>query len=335
MPRPHLSNRVAWSRRLLGAAALPLLAGCTGVQSSLEPAGSEADLVAGLFWVMVAGGTAIWLLVLGLALFAARAEPRSDTAGRWLIRGGGVALPVVVLTTLLIYGLAAMPPLRAESGGGVRVAVAGEQFWWRVTYVGEDGEPLFETANEVVLPVGVRTEFRITSPDVIHSFWLPSVAGKIDAIPGRETRIVLEPTRTGGFRGQCAELCGASHAYMAFTAEIVTPEAFADWLDERASEAQEPQSALEQQGLAVFTANGCGACHTIRGTPAAGSAGPDLTHVGSRPTIAAGSFPTSVGSIAGWVAHAPDLKPQAAMPAFDTLGATELRAVAAYLASLQ
>src|SRR5690606_16989244 len=143
------------------------------------------------------------------------------------------------------------------------------------------GAPV-ESANELRLPVGQRVELQLTSPDVIHSFWVPALAGKMDMIPGRTNRLVLEPSRTGRFRGVCAEYCGASHTFMAFTVEVREPAAFEAWLTQQAAPAHTTE---EDEGAALFLKNGCGACHTVRGTPAAGRVGPDLTHFASRPTL--------------------------------------------------
>ena len=159
-----------------------------------------------------------------------------------------------------------------------------------LSHAGGSGEAV-ELANEIRLPVGEPVEFQLESPDVIHSFWIPSLGGKIDMIPGRVNRLALEPTRTGIFRGVCAEYCGTSHALMSFYVVVLEQEDFAAWLAHQHAPAQPPAQPLAARGQELFLANGCGACHTVRGTPADGVVGPDLTHVGSRLSLGAGILP--------------------------------------------
>lgn len=211
---------------------LLLLAGCSGRQSTLDPAGRDAERIADLFWWMVAGAAVIWLLVVGLAAYAIRVrrESHSPNAARLLIVGGGVVLPTVVLAALLIYGLAMLPELTSPApAGSLKIAVDGEQWWWRVRYQLEGGEAV-ELANEIRLPVGEPVEFQLASDNVIHSFWIPPLGGKVDMIPGRVTRVVLWPTRTGVFRGVCAEYCRTSHALMQFPVVVMERDEFARWL---------------------------------------------------------------------------------------------------------
>ncbi|MGH9372863.1 MAG: cytochrome c oxidase subunit II, partial [Vicinamibacterales bacterium] len=205
--------------------------------------------------------------------------------------------------------------------------------WWRVQYRTPDG--LIETANELRLPVGERVELELASPDVIHSFWVPSLAGKMDMIPGRRTRLALEPTQTGTFRGACAEYCGASHAFMAFSVVVMEPQAFRAWLEEQARPASAPTDPIMVRGEAAFMANGCTACHTIRGTPAAGGIGPDLTHVGSRGRIAAETLPNDRDALVRWIGQTDQIKPGVHMPAFRALQTDDLSALAAYLGGLR
>jgi cytochrome c oxidase subunit 2 len=200
-----------------------LAAGCSGPQSALDPAGRAADVIASLFWWMTAGAVVIWVLVVALAVYAIRARTPTFTRrhGVALIVGGGIVLPGVVLTALLVPALLMLPPLlRPAPAGSLTIAVAGEQWWWRVRYLPPGGGAV-ELANEIRLPLGEPVELRLTSPDVIHAFWIPSLAGKIDMIPGRVTRLVLEPTRAGVFRGACAEYCGISHALMSFPVVVL------------------------------------------------------------------------------------------------------------------
>jgi cytochrome c oxidase subunit 2 len=327
------------TRRLTAAALLLLpLCACEGVQSALDPAGRDAEILADLFWVMFWGAIVIWFFVAGLAVFLTRLRPEagSPKLGHALIIGGGVVLPVVVLAALLAYSFTAMPQIRPfdDDPDRLRIHVVGERWWWRVHYhrPGEDA-PII-SANEVRLPMGERTLVTLESEDVIHSFWVPKLAGKMDMFPGRQTRIELEPTKTGTFRGQCAEFCGASHAFMAFAAVSMEADAFEAWLDKEKGPASLPDSPLAARGQDVFLSVGCGACHSIRGTPASGNMGPDLTHVGGRVTIGAGIMPTDPEAFAEWIAHTEAIKPEVAMPSFSHLTEQELAAIAAYLEGL-
>jgi cytochrome c oxidase subunit 2 len=192
-----------------------------------------------------------------------------------------------------------------------------------------------ELANEIRLPVGERVAFHLESPDVIHSFWIPALSGKMDMIPGRQTRLALEPTRTGVFRGACAEYCGTSHALMSFDVVVLEPADFARWLEQQRAPAQPPVQPLAVHGQELFLANGCGACHTVRGTPADGVVGPDLTHVGSRLSLGAATLSNDPEAFQRWVANTDHVKPGVHMPAFGMLPPEDLRALAAYLDALQ
>ena len=328
------------AHRFIAASCFALLAGCDNARSALFPAGAEAHDIAQLFWVMLGGALIVWMAVIGFALYLSRAR-RGASAGlavRWLILGGGVITPTVVLGALLIYGLQLMPKFRAPgSADGLRVEVSGEQWWWRVSYQRTGGAaPIdVELANEIRLPLGRRTELRLSSPDVIHSFWIPALGGKVDMTPGRITTLVLEPTRAGTYRGVCAEFCGASHAFMEFEAVVMEPPAFEAWLQQQSLPAIEPVSAATRRGLLVFESSGCGACHRVRGTDANGPVGPDLTHVGSRLGVAAGTLPNNAAGFRRWIARTHALKPDALMPAFGMLPGEDLDALALYMESLQ
>jgi len=318
---------------------LPRIAGLVTV---LSPAGAEAEAVARLAWAMFAGALVVWLLVFGAALWAGsrRSQPRSERSGRriarWLVVGGGMVAPTLLLGALLVYGLLLMPRLREPPppGADLEVAVTGEQFWWRVRYL-RPGQPPIELANELRLPVGERIRLRLDSPDVIHSLWIPALAGKVDMIPGRTTTLVMEPTRTGVFAGACAEFCGTSHAFMRFEAVVTDRADFQSWLEAQAAPAATPSGAAAERGHAAFIGNGCGACHSIRGTTAGGRLGPDLTHVGSRRTLAAGTLANDVDGFRRWITRTHAVKPDALMPEFDMLPAADVEAIAIYLDGLE
>ena len=304
--------------------------------SALVPGGAEAGTILHLFWIMAIGAVLVWAVVCFIAWHAMRRQtPAAEHKARWLIIIGGAAVPTVVLGALLTYGLLLMPPLRAEvPPDALRIRVSGEQWWWRVAYESPDGG-VVASANELRLPVGEPVVLTLSSPDVIHSLWIPALAGKVDMIPGRDTHLVLRAERAGVFRGVCAEFCGASHAHMRFLAVAMPRDDFDRWLQAQAAPAAEPPGALAQRGRAAFLGNGCGGCHAVRGTAAVGSVGPDLTHVGSRLELAAGTLPNDEQSLRRWINAPHHAKPEALMPAFDMLPARDVRAIAAWLESLQ
>jgi cytochrome c oxidase subunit 2 len=226
-----------------------LITSCSGPQSTLAPAGRGAERIADLFWWMFGGLVVIWLGVMVLAVWAARARDDSDRRpqARILILSGAI-VPAVVLCALLVFGLALLPELTEPAPAGtLKVLVHGEQWWWRVRYEPPGGEA-FELANEVRLPVGGKVEFLLHSNNVIHSFWIPSLGGKMDMIPGRVNRLVLHPTKPGVYRGVCAEYCGTAHARMAFKVIVEPPDAFRNWLAQQAAPARqtiEPQAGAQ------------------------------------------------------------------------------------------
>jgi cytochrome c oxidase subunit 2 len=313
----------------------PLLAvvaaGCEGPQSALDTAGRDAQQIASLFWIMFAGALLVWLSVVVIAIYSIRArrEAHGSRAASLLVIGGGVLLPAVTLAALLAHGMPVLGDILTPAPeGSLRLDVTAKQWWWRVRYLANG--TAIETANEIRLPVGQRVNLQLVSDDVIHSFWVPSIAGKVDMFPGRVTRLPLEPTRIGTFRGACAEYCGTSHALMRLIVVVMTPSDFQRWLDHQAAPATDAGS-----GEIEFLANGCSACHTIRGTEASGLIGPDLTHVGSRLEIGAGTLANDPQALVTWIAQTDRMKPDVHMPAFRALPADRLAALATYLTSLK
>ncbi len=333
----HTRGSRASIRGCCAAVAGSLAAGCSGVQSALSPAGREADRIASLFWWMTGGAVIVWLFVIALAIYYAQRSRGEKNRRRdyWLIAGGGVAFPGITLTVLLIYGLAMIPPtVERAPEGSLQVAVTGEQWWWRVKYLRPGGEEVV-LANEIRIPVGQPTQLRLDSDNVIHSFWVPSLAGKMDMIPGRITWLTMRPTATGIFRGACAEYCGTSHALMAFYVEVMEQAAFEQWLDHQARPAVPITDPEAVRGGELFQSNGCGACHTVRGTPSGGQIGPDLTHVGGRLSVGAGILQNDPATLRDWLASTDHLKPGVHMPAFRMLPDADLAAMAAYLHGLK
>lgn len=301
-------------------------------QSALHSAGEASTQIANLFYWMTIGGTLIWFLVVGLIVYAIFSTAQHDAKlTRLLVIGGGAVFPTVVLTALLSYGLAMMPELQRPAPEGSQVIeVAGVRWWWRINYRLADGTRV-ATANEIHVPVDEAVEFKLSSEDVIHSFWTPSLGGKTDMIPGRETRLKLWPTKVGLYRGVCAEFCGAAHAQMSFDVVVESREDFDRWL----ADISEPAVSESHVGEIVFLKRGCSACHSIRGGNAHGIVGPDLTHFGSRRSIGAAVLANTPDNLRRWITDTHLVKPGVEMPAFEAIPADELDALVEYLGSLR
>lgn len=317
------------------ACALPLLAlaGCAGVQSVLDPKGPQALAIARVSWVMFWSAGAILLLVMALALMAMKTRPGVRPGlRRALIVGGGMVFPTVTLTALLFYGVYAMGDLRAKEPEEV-VEVIGHRWWWEIRYPDGAGGAVV-SANELRIPAGRPVTILLSSRDVIHSFWVPNLAGKMDLIPGRTNRMVLQADAPGVFRGQCAEFCGAQHARMAF--QVVAQEAgeHAAWLERERRPAAAPQNALAAQGQATFRQE-CLQCHTVRGVGTAELPGPDLTHLASRGFIGAGTLENNAANLAAFITRSQQFKPGSGMPSRPDLDEGTLRALVHYLETLE
>lgn len=316
---------------------LGVLTGCAGDQSMFAPSGPQAGSIAQLGWFLVAFASVV-LLVVCIALWLAirgnapvRTWMGRPSAVVWL----GIAFPAVALSALLLYGLTLTRTL-AESGtnSSLRINIAGEQWWWRVSYIKADGTRV-ASANEIRIPVGETVAFELTSPDVIHSFWIPNLGGKVDMIPGRTTRLRLRADRPGTFRGQCAEYCGGPHAWMGTRVIAMMANEHNEWLSREAASAIDPETDVARQGGALFLAAGCGSCHTIRGTQATGTIGPDLTHVASRRAIGAELLPMTQANLARFITDGQVMKPGNRMPPFRIFSRSDLDAVAGYLFGLR
>jgi cytochrome c oxidase subunit 2 len=310
-----------------------VLAACRSDQSVLHPASEDARSVAMLFWAMTAGGAVIWLVVMAITVYAVlgRNKPETERFADRFILVGGVVFPTVVLAALLIFGLRLLPGAGGIRSPDLTVHVTGEQFWWRVIYETPDGQR-FETANQIRLPLGKHIELHLTAHDVIHSFWIPPLGGKLDMIPGRINILRLTPDQLGTFRGVCAEFCGMSHALMAFEAVVEPPEDFALWL---ASEAAPAAAPTAPEAAAAFIQSGCGACHQVRGIVEKGAVGPDLTHLASRATLAAGTLPMTRETLAAWLDDPQAIKPDARMPGYADLTAAQREAILNFLMGLK
>jgi len=316
------------------------IAGCDRPQSTLNPAGKEAAQILELFWWMTGGAVVVWLIMIALALYAIWLQPGAHDVKqtrRWII-GGGVVFPTVVLSVLLVFGLRMLPPLVAKAPeGSLQVEVKGLQWWWRVRYppAADAIGNTVELANEIRLPVNEPVQFLLDSEDVLHSFWIPALGGKVDMFPGRRTRLALTPTRTGTFRGVCAEYCGDAHAQMNFDVIVMERADFDAWLREQSRPATTPIDETANRGSELFVSRGCAACHTVRGTEANGTVGPNLTHVGSRASIGAGILKNQPDMFHRWLEETDVVKPGVLMPSFHMLPEKERVALAAYLEQLE
>ena len=302
----------------------------------LDPAGPYAGSITTLTWVllvMAAVVLGVVLVALWVALFG-RKRMQKKLGGTTAIWIGGIAFPVVVLSLLLFYGLSLTRSLSSPiEGDEMRVRVTGEMWWWRVAYLDGAGRAVLHDANELHIPTGEPVVLELESGDVIHSFWVPRLSGKLDMVPGRRNLMRIQANEPGVYGGQCAEYCGGPHALMGFAVVAHAPADFARFVRDRLErrEAQAVPTAVAARGAAVFDSAGCAACHRIAGTGANGLAGPDLTYVGARRTLGAGILPNNRGTMMGWIANSQAIKPSNRMPPYTLLSGEDLTALAAYL----
>jgi cytochrome c oxidase subunit 2 len=305
------------------------------LQSVLHPAGADAEVIGQFAWVLFGAGTLIFLAVMALLALSLRRHAQALRPGLW-IAGAGVALPVVLLTILLGWSTWRSAQLVPQgSGNALAISVTGKMWWWEVHYRDPASGREIATANEIRIPAGRTVYLGLNAADVIHSLWVPALAGKRDMIPGRVTGLTLRAEKPGIYRGQCAEYCGAQHAHMALHVVALAPAEFEAWLAHQARPAQAPTAALPHRGRAVFLEQRCQSCHTIRGVAEGARLGPDLTHVGSRLQIGAGLLRNHRGTLAGWIADPQALKPGVFMPAASGIDGESLNALAAYLEQLR
>ena len=302
----------------------------------LDPAGPYAEPVTTLAWVLFAMGVLVTAIVVAALYVALRGSEAAKVrlGGERTIWIGGVAFPAVVLTALLVWGLTLTASLTEDiDGNEMRIRVTGEMWWYRVDYLRPDGSILFTDANEVHFPADTPVVFELESADVIHGFWVPHLSGKLDMIPGRTNFLRVEADEVGTYGGLCTEFCGRQHALMGFVAVVHDEEDWIQWRDRRlrANARAVATSAGSSRGEALFMESGCAACHRVAGTQAEGIAGPDLTHMGSRATLAAGILPNNRGTLMGWIGDSQSIKPGNRMPSYDRLSARELEDIAIWL----
>lgn len=330
-----------WRRAAPAAVAPALAAGCTADPSAGAPTGEPGGSIADLMWFMVVVAAVVYLLLavaLGLALFRRRRgvdpdeRPPRFLRGNRLVVSGGIVLPGVVGVVLMALLLLTMRGGVEADESTLRLKVTGHQWWWGVEYV-ESG---VQTANEIYVPTGRPVEIQLESDNVIHSFWVPALAGKVDLIPGKTNTISFEVEEPGVYGGRCAEYCGLQHAKMAFIVVAKEPEEFDSWVRNRVAAIRERESAELSAGLGVFLGAGCDRCHGIGGTVADGRVGPDLSHVGTRSTLGAGTVPNTRGNLAKWIADPSSIKSGVKMPGADArLTPQQMGVLVDYLESLE
>ena len=327
--------------------ALLGLSACNGFQSALAGDGAESRNFLDLFAIFLITCAVMYLLVIAALMLALwrrrRSEPEtidnrrhhetSPQLNRALYLWGGlIALGLTILTVTSFF--TDRSNAADADDPALNLKITANQWWWDVEYQFADVSKTVRTANEIHLPVGVPAAVTLQSNDVIHSLWIPNLAGKQDLIPGRETDIHLLPRKIGLYRGQCAEFCGVQHAHMALDVTVESRADFERWLAAQQRPAFAPVSPLELAGYTYVTTRECSSCHNIGGTPAYGSVGPDLTHFASRRSIGAGTLPMNRGNLYGWIADPQSQKPGNHMPVVG-LEPNELHAVVAYLERLK
>ncbi len=301
----------------------------------MQAAGPQAQAIEVVSWVLIAGGTVIFIGMMLLLAWALRRRAQTARTLTWIL-GGGVLFPGAVLAALMAWSLPMSPPWKPlPPPDALVISVVGRMWWWEVRYTDPATGAEIRTANEIRIPTGRPVYLALSSTDVIHSFWVPQLGGKMDMLPGRMQHLLLSADRPGVYRGQCAEFCGEQHARMAVHVVAETPEVFSAWLAGQARSAAMTPSSGQELGRAAFMAQRCDACHTVRGVTGDSRLGPDLTHVGSRLHLAAGTIANTEQGRAQWLAHVQQVKPGARMPSYDRLDPETLAAIANWLGTLK
>lgn len=325
------------ARFLTTIAGAALAAGCSSNHAALNPAGPRAQQIAHLLLLFCAVAAVVYVVVNATLVWAMlrrrRTSPDAERKATRVITAA-VALTVLTLITLGVADFVVQRGLSAHPADALRVVVTGHQYWWQIEYDDPQPSRRLLTANEMHIPVGRPVELVLTSQDVIHSFWLPSITGKKDLIPGHTNTEVLIVDKPGKFTGQCAEFCGLQHAQMRLVLHADPPSEFEKWKQQQLAPARAPANPNEQRGQQVFLSSSCVLCHTIQGTAAAATVGPDLTHVASRSVLAAGALPNNSAALSAWILAPHRFKPGVQMPA-TALPPDDLAALTVYLESLR
>jgi cytochrome c oxidase subunit 2 len=324
-------------------ALIGVLTGCNTPMSIFETGGPAAESIARITWFLIIAATLVFIAVMITLFISIWQGRRKETTAVDLSKHSstpvvvaGAIIPAIILVVIFIVGLGAMSSFPSGNEQDLpHFQVIGHQWWWEVIYQSPSLSGTFKTANELHVPVGQPVIVSVLSADVIHSFWVPELQGKMDLIPGDTNVIRILATHAGVYHGQCSEYCGLQHAHMGFVVVAEPPSQFRAWLAKQQAPARAPIDSLTLLGRQLVTTGPCALCHTIRGTDAQGRVAPDLTHVGSRRTLAAGAYSNTLGTMEAWITNAQSLKPGALMPRITQFDGRELRAMATYLETLQ
>jgi cytochrome c oxidase subunit 2 len=339
-----MRSTACWWRALAAGLTLTLV-GCQTSRSTLNPAGPASGRIASLEWAVMLTFAVIALIMWVLLAWAALRHrgtldwhaPWNEGGGQNWVMFGGFAFPAAVLFVFFVLTIVWLNrfPVHAESDVHPVIRVIGHQWWWEVQYLGHPESRIFTTANEIHIPVGRPMDIELTTQDVIHSFWVPQLHGKVDLINGQRNYIRIQADQAGTYSGQCAEYCGAQHAHMLLLVVAQPEQEYEAWYNQQLSPAGEPMTAEALHGRDVFMGAACAFCHEIRGTVAHGHVAPDLTHFGSRLRLAANSYDNDEANLEAWVTHAQSLKPGAEMPDLAAFNGPDLRALGAFLKQLK
>jgi cytochrome c oxidase subunit 2 len=339
----------------IAGTGLLALAGCSSAESIFDAHGPAARSIGGLSWFMtilfLIVSVIMWLLI-GYAFYRRSGsllehEPIDAGGGQMWIAVGGITIPLIILTVLFVLGLGLLRdfPIHGMHGEAVHaqmahsmkpeIRITGHQWWWQIEYLNDDPSQQFTTANELHLPTDRPVNIEVRTDDVMHSFWVPALHGKVDLIPGMTNYIRLQASQPGEYTGQCAEYCGAEHARMRILAVAQSPDEYAAWKEAQLKPGTQPTTADAIAGQQIFLSGACAMCHEVRGTVAGGRVAPDLTHIGSREYIASNTYRNNDAYLEAWVTHAQSLKPEAEMPNLTQFSGEQLHDLVAYLRQLQ
>jgi cytochrome c oxidase subunit 2 len=322
------------------------------LHSALQPLGTHAQFIHGIWQVLVWVCGVMYVLVLAFIAMTIMRQRRavsdntlSDDASAAAQHAQQRRMMVTLIVwgaviTAGLFGLTLMSfftdrgLLHAADRAEVEITVTAHQWWWEVEYEDQQASGRLKTANEIHLPVNTPARITLVADDVIHSFWVPNLHGKVDLIPGRNNEIRLQPVKTGRYRGECAEFCGTQHAHMAFDVIVHSAEDYSKWKESQSSAASAPTTQIAQHGQHVFLNGPCATCHAVAGTDAMATTGPDLSHVASRTMLAAGSLPNNDDNMRSWLQNSQRIKPGNHMPEVP-LSSDDVNALVAYLGSLR
>jgi cytochrome c oxidase subunit II len=335
-------------RTILALSVVVCLSACGGIQNSINPAGPQSQNISRIWWLMFIVCSVVFVMVMIAVLLSLRRRtggpdeapilepPPEQERRRRNVVISAVSITIIVLFVFLIASFSAGRSMTADlaNKNGLNIEVTGFQWWWEVRYQDVDASNIFTTANEIHIPVGVPVTLSLRANDVIHSFWVPNLAGKKDLIPGKLNTIWLQADKPGVYRGQCAEYCGLQHAHMAFWVVAESQEQFNAWRQNQTQSSIPPSTDSQKRGQQIFLSSTCVMCHTINGTSAGSNIGPNLTHVASRNTIGAATLANTREHLAQWIKDSQQIKPGNRMPQHN-FSEADLQALLDYLQSLK